>query len=208
MLTEGKSWKVLHVQIASHSPYSTCTYTVSGDTIVNGQTCKRILVKEKMYEYALAAYEENGKVYRRFDDVTALLMDFNKNEGDYFWEIFDGYQNTIDKVEKVDYVTVDGTLRKRIKFNNNVCWVEGIGSSEDNWPGLGEGTGFCEYLLECYDNGKLIFKQEDFGVPLSVSSITPNEKKNNQEIYSISGMRLKEAPGQGVYIRDGKKMVK
>lgn len=77
VLSEGKSWEVARL---SHNPVdgkatmdtiNIYTLSVSGDTIINNLTCKKILiVSEDSQESSktAVAYEENGKVWNVRED--------------------------------------------------------------------------------------------------------------------------------------------
>lgn len=43
MLKDGRVWKVVSPSVFSHSPDVSFTISVVGDTIVNGERCKKIL---------------------------------------------------------------------------------------------------------------------------------------------------------------------
>ena len=136
----------------------------------------------------------------------SLLLDMAVNAGDDVLGYGEGGNTTVDEI------TVKGVNRKRIVIespgNETVCWVEGIGSNIDTWIyGPEKVIGMTSYLIECYDNDELIFSQSDFGVTLGVNAATQDRKKDGM-MYSISGMKLKEAPANGMYIMDGKKVAK
>lgn len=215
-LTEGKTWKILVYSYTSTLGY--LTYKVSGDTIVDGRTCKRIQVVEQNTPNLgtvsftnIAAYEENGKIYSYEGDKSSVLIDFDRELGDGFFSKDDD-----TKVTKVDYVTVNGITRKRILFerpgSEPICYVEGIGASRDVFMNETERCSVERYLLECYDNDQLVFSMDDFGVSqpwfLSVGSVTKDERTATGEKYSINGIRLNEEPVKGIYIMDGKKIAK
>lgn len=217
-LTNGKTWKLLVYSYTSNLGY--LTYKVSGDTIVKDKTCKRIQVveqyipdQESVTFRNIAAYEENGKIYSYEEGKSSLLIDFNRELGDGLY----GNDKGSFKVTAVDYISVNGETRKRILFenagNNPVCYVEGIGANRDVF--MDEEAEYCsveKYLLECYDNDRLIFSMADFGVPqpwfLSVGSVMKDGKGVTGKKYSINGVELGEEPVKGIYIIDGKKIAK
>ena len=215
MLTNGKSWTVAYVLYFSME--SRVIYTVTGDTLVNGRQCKKIHVENQLYnsQYDIAAYEENQKLYSyeySEGDDPLLLLDFNRHVGDYIISTNDGEWGA--QVTKVDYITVNGITRKRIVFGDDgvdvPCWVEGVGANFDCFasPYQRPTNGSFYYLLECRDNGKLIFSQSDFDIPLSVDNVTNDVKESNSKIYSQDGVRLNKIPDKGIYIKDGKKIAR
>ena len=142
------------------------------------------------------------------DDDPFLMLDFNKQKGDYLYEgVTYG-----PVVTDVDYITVNGVTRKRITFSESgsdeyLCWVEGIGATMAIWSGESALTSHMEYFLECYDDGKLIFSYSDFGRPMSVDGISQDKTKSGEK-YSINGMKLQNEPEKGIYIMNGKKIRK
>ena len=209
MLKEGRSWKVLEM-FCDQPEYE--TYTVSGDTVINGKTWKKILIdyqrNDHKSSYTTAAYEEGGKLYGLWGDNPFLMLDFNKQKGDYLYEgVTYG-----PVVTDVDYITVNGVTRKRITFSDfgedeYLCWVEGIGATMAIWSGESALTSNMEYFLECYDDGKLIFSYSDFGRPMSVDGVSQDATKSGEK-YSINGMKLQNEPEKGIYIMNGKKFRK
>lgn len=211
MLTEGKTWKVLAERELNSDYY--ITYTVSGDTVVGGRTCKRILVDNGTTTPAIAAYEEDKKLYCYLfeGDKPRLMLDFGLEKGDIAYD----YRPTggVLYVTDVDYIRVNGIERKRIKIvdsNNSrtIYWVEGIGINQDNWMDttIAVVDGESHYLQECYENGRLIFKASDFDVANSIEDISTFCIKNECK-YSLTGIRLGSASNCPVYIQGGKKYV-
>lgn len=211
MLKEGRSWKVLEM-FCDRPKYE--TYTVSGDTVINGKTWKKILIdyqrNDHKSSYTTAAYEEDGKLYGLLgDDDPFLMLDFNKQKGDYLYEgVTYG-----PVVTDVDYITVNGVTRKRITFSDPgdgeyLCWVEGMGATMGIWSGFLPASSHMEYFLECYDDGKLTFSYSDFGRPMSVDGVSQDKTKKSGEKYSINGMKLQNEPEKGIYIMNGKKIRK
>lgn len=149
MLKEGRSWKVLEM-FCDRPKYE--TYTVSGDTVINGKTWKKILKDyqkdDHKSSYTTAAYEEGGKLYGLWGDNPFLMLDFNKQKGDYLYEgVTYG-----PVVTDVDYITVNGVTRKRITFSDfgedeYLCWVEGIGATMAIWSGKSALTSHMQYFL-------------------------------------------------------------
>lgn len=227
LLTDGKMWKCATKGDHFSSCDATFTVTVVGDTIVNGRTCKNLHyegVKEngKVIDFNRAAYEEDGKVYTNnldfyfeWGEDFIPVIDFNMHKGD----LTDDGQN---QVEADDYAMVDGEKVHRVKMNcedrNGVSpvWVEGVGPNTDyilfTMPTvIPTTTGYSaiDYMLECYDNGKLIYTADDFNKGWDTDGIAlpTADKAANGTLYDITGKPCK-APRKGdIYIKDGKKVL-
>ena len=89
-------------------------------------------------------------------------------------------------------------------------WVEGIGSNTaDAWFQISPTSdGYIGHLYKCYDNGKLVFRMEDFNSP-SVCGIGNVLDRQNEEgkIYGVNGMRVDKPEKGCVYIKNGRKYV-
>lgn len=138
LVVDGRMWVV-----ESHDKYfdndETCLL-LTGDTIIDGHQAKKGYLRSKrMPTYNCAMYEEDHKVYvvQKGEQQAALLYDFSLQEiGDTYT---DGAQKLV--LDAVDYVTVNDTQYRRLRLksyfqmgdnlipNDDVVWVEGIGSS-------------------------------------------------------------------------------
>ncbi|PHS60630.1 MAG: hypothetical protein COB12_12965, partial [Flavobacterium sp.] len=146
LLDESHSWNVdLHGStIFGGDPYIiTNEITVSGSTIINGNTYKTI-INSNVEEINCLVREENGKVFRYIEDLNdeILMYDFTLEVGDSF--VF--FENTeycsiygsvpsspiSAQVVFVDFQFIAGEERKVIEFEyffeDDEIWIEGIGS--------------------------------------------------------------------------------
>lgn len=227
MLTDGKMWKCVTKGDHFNSGDASFTVTVVGDTIVNGKACKKLQYDGetefgKKIDYCRVAYEEDGKVYTKdlpfyfeYEDKFILVFDFNMHKND---KTADDHTT----VEAEDYVYVDGEKVHRVKFGitdrNGISpvWVEGVGPNTDfilftppTYIPTTTGGSDIDYMLECYDNGKLIYTADDFlkGWDTNGIALPTAEKTARGNAYDISG-KPTNAPHKGeIYIRDGKKQV-
>lgn len=166
VLTEGKSWEVARVRPGTTDTINTYILSVSGDTIINNLTCKKILIvsedSQKSSKTAVA-YEENGKVWNvRENGEMELLFDI----GLHLWDDF-----FVSYVIVEDFVRVNGVSRKRImittdyedvEYDYNYYVVEGVGVNNNFWLGGQTGDiGPC-VMLSCSENGDIIFTKDDF----------------------------------------------
>lgn len=219
VLTEGKVWNCIYFCGFNEQKAYGFQIKVDGDTIVGNRTCKRIRVdypetSEYMYgSYTTAAYEENHKVYafhysEDSKDSGTLLMDFDKKKGDVLYEstcVFDD-----------DSIEVEGIKRKRILLHDESgsnCWIEGIGATSEVWATLVPmpTNGVSQYMESCYENGKCIFKNEnlpDFVVSGIKHVDMPKNDEGKNEVYNIMGCKVTNENGHGVFIKNGKKIIK
>ena len=214
ILKQGRVWKCM-VATPSWDVPRPFTVTVAGDTIVNERKMFKVsVVYDKLEGYknredcVMPAYEENGQVWTLGEpgyDKATLLIDMSLHEGDKI---------AVGTVGNVDTITVSGVKRKRIKangFDGGVYWVEGIGASHDFWAGYDGkiSNGEYAYMLECYDNGELIFTKDDFrtGLADGINQVTRNVK-DADAMYDIGGRYIKETQPGKVYIKGGLKYYK
>lgn len=226
-LTEGKEWHCIYEvnHKGNHSirdkwPY---TVTVGGDTIIDGTTYKKILKQYTDPAYmkdpiVYFAYEKEGEVFfRDFDSKVAKLIDrsilnFNLHKGDVVEPERFGAE-VIDE----DYITVRGIRRRRLKLkimargHSEFYWIEGIGCNDIKGlilPDLAFIVSGDEeqYVLSCYENGKLIFSKEDFDEATSVMSVS-GDGVHDGKIFNVSGMEISK-PEKGLYIKNGHKYLK
>ena len=142
------------------------------------------------------------------------------------------YEGTAQEITLTDIDTIDvcGQELRRFTFKTdsqlkapsraggdgsykNFVWVEGVGSERGllkSWCTIhDEGTMDC-----CTLDGNIIFRYEDFHKESILTAITsPLSKifKNtvlNSMWYDLSGRRLIAPPKKGVFIVDGKKLIK
>lgn len=220
ILTEGKVWKFRTVNALMGD--RDVTVSVRGDSIIEGRIYKKVVIAygsdSGKTNWCVPAYEENGKLYAYMYDCVEPengerpmpILDFTMHTGD---------KNIHDcEVTDEDYAYVDGQKVRRIKFGTvKICdmepvWVEGVGSNVDffcslvDYPTNGySGT----YMIECRDNGKLIYSKDDFlnGWGVNGISLPMVTKADNSAIYSVSGSRIAEPQKGEVYIQNGKKRV-
>lgn len=217
VLNEGKVWNCIFFCGFNEQKAYGFQIKVDGDTIVGNRTCKRIRVDypetsdyNMYHSYTTAAYEENHKVYAfsySEDSSATLLMDFDMKKGDVLYEsicVFDD-----------DSVEIEGVKRKRILLDENSrnCWIEGIGSTTEVWATLVPmpTNGVSQYLESCYENGKCIFKNEnlpDFVVSGIKNVDVAKNVEDKNEVYNIMGCKVTSESGHGVFIKNGKKIIR
>lgn len=210
ILSDGKEWHVVKHSVwtpfgmGEDVPY---TITVCGDTLVDGRDCRKLCFESSQTKFYKAGYEERGKLYLFFDgvsdNVSTLLIDMNLHKGD----VLDTEANIVNE----DTICVNGVLRKRLTIGEDGgYWVEGIGSNNDYvWASLIERVTTYYWTFEqCYENGNLVFRKEDFSsAPItSVKSLTIGQQSGS-DLYDVTGSKVLAPQRNHIYITNGKKMI-
>ena len=177
MLEEDNIWSVdEYVNILSNPPIMyTITHqvTVSGDTIVDGKTYKRVFNNDG--ETHCLVREENGIVYKYSVTSTneVILYDFTMELGETFTLPTDpdnqycttgGFNYFVPEIEVVDVSTqfIAGEDRKVIEFDfmigNGITetWIEGIGSVLGFDP-IGLTLDISDTALVCFTKNGIIY---------------------------------------------------
>ena len=210
LLTEGKSW--LWVSQNDHFPTRTYYFKVEvvGDTVVDGRVGKRMRqwypYETDIDEYFFAAFEEDKRIYYLYENSgeIVLLLDFNLKKGD----TSDGWDSeTGEKYE--DYLTVENEeiidtpagKRRKLKLNYGSYWVEGIGSNNSDWITVFPmPIGNYLLMLECYEDGKCIFTQSDFGGTNGIDEIKDGGTSRPDYLIDIMGRRVTNPRKGNIYI--------
>lgn len=212
-LEEGKVWTYHYYNdFTGHEFYE--TLAISGDTIVNNKSYKRIVdVATGIFECAM---REDGKkvfcVYPHYADEV-LLYDFGLNVGDSF-QLYDDDSGTDTDawatVVSVDTVVVGNRafrildVRPKDMMGWSNWWIEGIGSMyylTSNYLSVGNNYAFST----CTVDGETIFTHKDYrtsGIP----GISYTNKNKYSSFHNLQGRQVQQ-PTRGVYIRDGRKVV-
>lgn len=206
-LTDGKVWNYVQ-KMYEHDDFERAySVTVSGDTIVNGLLCKKLV---KVYQdtpnarIVYARFEKDSKVYGVYGEETKLLMDFSLNVGDK--------ANEVGTVVSVDSVDIDNVQHKRITidysfYNYQSYLVEGIGLSSTKYSS-NELNSYYEVLVSVYDKGKCIFKNSDFTKQTTGIVCKPQiERINNSTVYDLCGKQVLIPKKGHVYVKGNKKVL-
>lgn len=182
MLEDGMSWTCAYLDHkADEDPYY-YSISVVGDTIINGQECKKLIQTDSAATDVSIwyAYEENGVVYDYVYNTSQFYpyLDFNveapdivgwyNQNGDYSGDYWDDYFS----VGVSGYVEIRGVNRKVIAFGHpsdedppsSSLWIEGIGATYSDITTIRYPShGAFSMILECTKNGECLFKREDIG---------------------------------------------
>ena len=203
ILKEGKSWKVLVQHWPGEDYY--CTYVVQGDTVVGNRQCKKVILshpfKGEVDVITLAAFEEDNKLYGFSEKgEPALMLDFNLKVGDPLF--------INDKVLSVDYITIKGIQRRCLKILDGWYWIEGIGTTYGIWLGeISVMIGEERTLIECSDNGKVIFDRDEFFNDVNgINSPCSNQTRQGDN-YTIDGIKCPRPSTNKIMIKGNKKFL-
>lgn len=217
MLTDGKEWHCFRRVALSDvdwDPNGEWTYTIKvvGDSVINGVAYKKMCREytqdvpsgERRCTY-FAAIEKDRKVYSYHEEGDVLYLDFSLHEGD----CVSSYPEFV--VTKEETFEAKNRTYRRLVLNGYV-WVEGIGSRNafEIIPEMGSELAppyiLEDYMVECYDNGELIFTQDDFyNTTTGIESVTTDDPKS-ADVYSVSGVKIAK-PEKGMYIQNKRKYI-
>ncbi len=168
--------------------------------------------------------EDKDKVISKVHEYPALypypgvILDFNLKTGDQCVVDYIDYYRVVDE----DFITVKGVTYRRMHIDvthdgkADDYWVEGIGTKKYNYivPFMKPTGGYFWYgtprLLSVYKDGVCIFERADFDSPgftNAIEEISCDSKKAVSSIYNLQGQRLNSAPREGIYIKNGKKVL-
>jgi hypothetical protein len=157
--------------------------------------------------------EEDRKVYGLDSRREEMYYDFSAEPDSV---VYVG-QETATKISSIDMVTANGQEFRRFNLSfdgrTGPVWIEGVGHPDAPFRVWGEEVngGPQFQLLSCYEDGKIIFTQADFNSPSGVDGIEPVAPvlpKKGGLIYDLQGRRLQGEPKHGMYIQNGKKVMR
>ena len=227
MLVDGRTWvyEYHHFEEQDSDSYKyteelhQVSYCLSGDTLIEGTNYRKMM---RSYDdgdpvYYGAYREAYGDVYciEKGNTTEELLISFVPEKVVQL-AAYDTCKGIVDEIN------VNGrSFRRHVytptsTFESPLYAVEGIGFSVS---GLVEGVVLemvnciCDYqeFSACYEDGECIFTKDDFFLPYGVDGIEPVVPvlpKKGGLIYDLQGRRLQGEPKHGVYIQNGKKVMR
>ena len=226
---EGKVWNCISEDSYLYGPYLIdCIFTMHGDTLIGNHSYKKVLCQyEKCYgdneqHYYCAVREEAYQVFFVAKDASeeSLLCDFSSpseikvmTHGDitfarYHATHIDGYPTK--QYEFMLCAIIDGEANPSYGYGG---WLEGVGSIYGGTPFDGILGGYDQTitprvdLMSCKVGEKYIFKEGWLAQPSSVTSSTERTAPQ-KELFDLQGRRLQGEPKHGVYIQNGKKVMR
>ncbi len=195
-------------------------YTLNGDTVMNGQTYKK-LTKTDSSTFCFGLRQEGDRVYccDNVDSPEYLVFDFGLNSGD----IFTDQVNSLNKmrVERIDTIAVNGVERRVFimwSFSDNPeivdgmvdVWIEGIGCSKGPFsPFWWTATSSSYLLIDCYQGGQQLITSENFitAISANIHSLSRISVEGPPHIFDLQGRCINGKPSKGVYIEGGRKVL-
>ena len=192
---------------------------LQGDTIVNGKHCLKWYVTNggfadnggKAVLYGVM-YEEDGKVYaiKNGTDNPWMLYDFNWSVGDGIGIDYGYGEAVILSVQKNVYEGIERRVYEA-GFSPDIpervegIWIEGIGSV---WgmTTLIVNPGNSVYLINCTRNGKILYQSLE--VPNTKIDAVHHTPHRPSSLFDLQGRPLSTPPSRGLYIQNGKKVIK
>ena len=178
LLEDNNEWNVLAAGTAPYpnwdTVYSTINYLLSGDTVINSISYKKLYYSSEEIPlnwefYCLLKEDSTYKVWLRFEneDQDYLMYDFSVNLGD---TVIVGQYDPVDLiVDSVTTITINETVHKKYWFtciNNpyyHEYWIEGIGSNQGIvWSGSAMIVGGFYRLLCLSKNEVLYFMNPEY----------------------------------------------
>ncbi|MDE6512665.1 MAG: leucine-rich repeat domain-containing protein [Muribaculaceae bacterium] len=215
IITPGKSWTMARGS-------ETLTFTVDRDTLVRDVPC-RVIACSDGKEYI--ATEESGMVYAFSDRFGEADPDYNAfpiaGSGEIDQRIYrvNGAECAYMEyglwmIDNAVDLNVNGRPFKEylIAENNDnsgnvvASWVDGVGAPDSkSWAVVMPEDFQTLRMIDCRQDGEVIFTAEDFTYQSSISEISADAAAR-QGVYDLQGRRV-TTPTRGLYIIDGKKQL-
>ena len=222
-VVEGKVWNMLYdnnpnatsmIEYAGH-PY---TYSIQGDTIIEDTGYKRLY---RWDSYYAALREEAHKVYmvKRGENKEELLYDFDFKtmENDEYLFKLENLQSFYADILGYSRHVIRAYISPLQNISENsqgvICLAEGIGIEDDvfdpeNWIKRKR----REVIYTVYEGdeciysralGTVLWSYRPSGVSMhsALSTHTP-------PYFDLQGRRLTREPAHGIFIKDGKKVMR
>ena len=207
MLEEGKMWTY---ESNASSPENACQYTyyLQGDTIIGEQKYWK-LFKDGKEKYQCALREEDRQVYclDKGSQEEQLLYSFKAQAGEIL--------SVMGSTAEVNYTSVYsreglnyGSLTVAADWNGNMLhffWLDGIGSLEELLHPTTEYWGENR-LLACTVGNQVVYALPGYETSVKASNVKSRQEQG--AIYDLQGRRVQGTPQRGLYIREGRKVIK
>jgi hypothetical protein len=214
LIEENKTWNVLAVafQPPFDTSFSTITYKVSGDTIINSESYKKIYSsnEENPANWNLWCFmreDANKKVWSRLPGSYSenQMYDFDVSVGD---TVMSGLGEIVSlKIDSISDILVNQEIRNKywlscIEFPDyKETWIEGVGSNKGIcWSGSAFIVGGWYWFLCMSENGELIYMNPNYEscylitdineIEKTILKVFPNPTKNTLTIENIEHIEI------------------
>ena len=199
------------------------TFSLEGDTLIGTRNCLKLYYtcqvygQEHVYKGAMF-YKSNGNVYFIAPGSTTpvLMYDFASEPGTIInvgpFEL---------KINEKKLAKYHGEYLKVIDYSNleredyQFKGIEGLGFLGGGLTYIIDGclpgaTGGERQLKTCAVNGEIVFEWNDFytssQIVTGISMPSVSNRKNT--LFDLQGRKVQGKPSQGIYIKDGKKIIR
>ena len=226
---EGKVWncKSTGFEIYKKQPID-CVFTMRGDTLIGGKNYKKVLCEyekfygDKLQHYYCAVREEAYQVFFVEGDSATeeLLYDFSSPKetlimyyADSLIARTDGYHLVFCPSKQYLYdlcLVVNGEVKRPYLYGS---WIEGAGAYDSNPFAIILNVKTSQNKLDiivdsCIKDDKCYFHNDWLLATTAISNKTIEEQSFNNGIYDLQGRPIQGSPKHGVYIQNGKKVMR
>jgi hypothetical protein len=215
LVVEDNTWNVMAAGLLPYfdTVYSTVTYKLSGDTLINSLTYKKMYssweeIPMNWNLYGFIREDTNRQVWLKTEFTTQefLMYDFSIVEGD---SVLVGQQDPVYlHVDSITSVTINGIDRQKfwLSCTENPyyfeTWIEGVGSDKGIvWSGSALMVGGWYELLCLSNNDELIYMNPDYDFCyintvnidekiIESIQVYPNPVTNNLKINNINNIDM------------------
>lgn len=201
-------------------------YVLDGDTLINGVKYYRLMMSEEEQtpKYYCALREEGTAVYIVENNATdeKLLQDFDVNQ---FPEYFNDEEPNFGYTDETDVVIVNNKAFLRHNYtpknedlNIELTAVEGIGFSDTALvfgmhPRVYSPSHYNDWwtFKQCEENGEILFTAADFyktNDTNSIKSAYAEWSKSHSQLFDLQGRSVNGTPTHGIYVKEGRKLVR
>jgi len=232
-IEQGKEWNFIAYQsdgLGKTTEYE-YKYKINGDTIINQVKYAKIYMIDYRYnstELSAFVREKDKKVYQYapWSENETLIYDFDIKVNDSIC-ICNGNWQLI--LKNVSTINTESGQRKCFYFESYAynsfesSWeytyaypiyiIEGIGSTFSPvyfTPEYMMSSRYLDKLVFCSVNDRCIYKIDNFQDYITSINLMPVklDSVKKERLYDLSGRMLKDLPEHGVYIMNGKKIMK
>ncbi|MBR1732248.1 MAG: hypothetical protein IJ729_00675 [Alloprevotella sp.] len=231
---EGKTWRVAWVAWTAPTNTIYYDYAMRGDSVIDGMTWKKIL-RLPEGEVVSLVREAAGRIYTLYPGYPegTLMVDFLLTEGsdapvwscnpDGEWGYFDGIRVAERGImenqgRKHAYIKMEMTNGEMQVSQEPSLWIQGVGNAStlfyNQWNGQNSSGRFWQ-VTECWAGDERIYldvpqelSERNLYLPLRDGISSPLVTRHPSTTFDLQGRRLKQEPQQGVFIRDGKKVIR